>query len=190
MAAQSTLKNMVLCLTAVCLVCAAVLGCVYAVTFQPIKDAAAKAQMEAIGKVLPEGVEISGEQSVEIDGTQYSYYVASADSVTVGYAVKVSAGGFGGPVELMAGVLCDGTIFNTSVLHADGETPGLGAKCTTDPAFVSQWSGFAADKKLAVTKDGGDVDAITAATITSRAYTKAVAAARSVALYLGGQCNE
>lgn len=181
---------MALCLTAVCLVCAGVLGCVYAVTLQPIKDAAAKAQMEAIGKVLPEGAGISDERTVCIGEVEYHYYEAVTDGIAVGYAVKVSAIGFGGPIVLMAGVLPDGTIYNTSVLEANGETPGLGAKCTTDPVFVSQWSGFPAGGKLSVKKDGGDVDAITAATITSRAYAKAVAAARTVALYLGGQCNE
>ena len=190
MAVESTLKNMVLCLSAVCLVCAAILGCVYAVTFQPIRDAAAKAQMEAIGRVLPEGAGISQEKALCIDGIEYSYYEAVSDGATLGYAVKTSATGFGGPIVLMVGVLCDGTIFNTSVLEAGGETPGLGAKCTTDPVFVSQWAGFPADRRLAVTKDGGDVDAITAATITSRAYAKAVASARQVALYLGGHSNE
>jgi len=65
-------------------------------------------------------------------------------------------------------------VYNTSVLsHA--ETPGLGAKCTTDQKFMDQWRGFDPSiKKLSVKKDGGDVDAITASTITSRAYTLAV----------------
>ena len=75
----------------------------------------------------------------------------------------------------MVGVLPDGTIYNTSVL-AHTETPGLGAKCTEENShFREQWRGFAGN--LAVTKDGGDVDAITASTITSRAYTRAVAQA-------------
>ena len=75
----------------------------------------------------------------------------------------------------MVGVLPDGTVFNTSVL-SHSETPGLGAKCSEEKsAFREQWKGFAG--ALSVKKDGGDVDAITASTITSRAYTNAVAQA-------------
>ena len=74
----------------------------------------------------------------------------------------------------MSGVNASYSISNTSVL-SHSETPGLGAKCTTDPKFVSQWAGFDPSvKKLTVKKDGGDVDAITASTITSRAYALAV----------------
>ena len=65
-------------------------------------------------------------------------------------------------------------MYNTSVL-SHSETPGLGAKCTSDQKFMNQWKGFNPQvKKLSVRKDGGDVDAITASTITSRAYTQAV----------------
>ena len=71
------------------------------------------------------------------------------------------------------------------------ETPGLGAKCQTDEHFIHQFDGFnSADKTLAVKKDGGDVDAITASTITSRAYTLAVANAVKVAATLDVENNE
>ena len=74
----------------------------------------------------------------------------------------------------MVGVTPDGVVYNTSVL-SHSETPGLGAKCNTDAKFMAQWEGFnPAEKILSVKKDGGDVDAITASTITSRAYTEAV----------------
>ena len=64
-------------------------------------------------------------------------------------------------------------VYNTSVL-SHSETPGLGAKCNTDAKFMDQWKGLGADKVIKVTKDGGDIDAITASTITSRAYSLAV----------------
>lgn len=170
MAAKSTLTNMVLCLTAVCLVCAALLGGIYAVTLKPIEAAAQKALTESIAVVLPDGGELSGAQTCDAEGID-EYYVSTANGTPAAYAVKTTTNGFGGPLTLMVGVLPDGTVFNTSVLsHA--ETPGLGAKCSTDEAFMSQWKNFSG--KLAVKKDGGDVDAITASTITSRAYTKAV----------------
>ena len=84
------------------------------------------------------------------------------------------------------GVTADGVVYNTSVLSHQ-ETPGLGAKCTTDVPFMEQWRGFdPAAKVLAVRKDGGDVDAITASTITSRAYTLAVKNAVDLVRSLAG----
>ncbi len=183
MAAQSTMKNMVLCLTCVCLVCSAILGVVYAVTLDPIGQASEKALKESIGKVLPEGGEISDAR--EADG--FEYYVSTKDGETLAYAVKSTAVGFGGPLTLMVGVLADGTVFNTSVL-SHSETPGLGAKCTSDEAFMSQWRGFKG--LLKVRKDGGDVDAITASTITSRAYTLAVSNAVEFVNNMEGAENE
>jgi len=199
MAAQSSLKNMALCLAGVCLFCSAVLGVVYAVTLEPIREASNKALVESIGRVLPEGLEISEAQQLG----DYQYYTGSTDGVVAGYAVKSSVIGFGGPLTVMVGVLSDGTVFNTSVL-SHSETPGLGAKCQSDEAFLGQWRGFSPDKVLKVKKDGGDVDAITASTITSRAYTLAVANAvelvkslvevapqsESVQNEEGGQSNE
>ena len=106
--------------------------------------------------------------------------------------MKSSTVGFGGPLTLMVGVLPDGSVYNTSVL-SHSETPGLGAKCTTDEHFISQFRGFdPAAKTLAVKKDGGDLDAITASTITSRAYALAVSNAVAVFNQLkeGGLSNE
>ena len=168
MAAKSNLRNMVLCLFAVCLVCAAVLGGVYVLTEEPIKAAAEAEARAAIAKVLPEGGEISEELSSDAEGI-LAYYVQNNGDAVSAYAVKSVTGGFGGPLTIMVGVLPDGSVFNTSVL-SHSETPGLGAKCTEDK-FLSQWKGYKGT--FTVGKDG-DVDAITASTITSRAYAKAV----------------
>ena len=173
MAAKSNLINMSLCLTAVCLVCSALLGGVYALTYQPIQDASAQALTASIGLVLPQGGEISEAKTCEMDGVKYEFYENSEYGVVTAYAVKSATNGFGCQLLLMVGVLADGTVFNTSVL-SHSETPGLGAKCNQDEAFMAQWRGFSPDKKIAVRKDGGDVDAITASTITSRAYALAV----------------
>lgn len=173
MAAKSTLRNMVLCLTLVCLFCSAVLAVVYAITADPIKAAEQKALEESINQVLPSGGELSGVASGEYGGQKFDYYVSTANGAPAAYAVKSSTIGFGGPLTLMVGVLPDGTVYNTSVL-SHSETPGLGAKCNTDAKFMDQWKGLGADKVIKVTKDGGDIDAITASTITSRAYSLAV----------------
>jgi len=188
MAAKSNFTNMVLCLTAVCLVCSALLGIVYAITVEPIRIAGEKALKASIGVVLPEGAEISESQIYEIDGTAFEYYAAFDSEVndsTVAYAVKYTTMGFGGPLTVMVGVLPDGTVFNTSVL-SHSETPGLGAKCKDDSGFLGQFHGFGPDKVLKVKKDGGDVDAITASTITSRAYTLAVSNAVNAVKSMAG----
>ena len=179
MAAQSNLKNMVMVLGLTCLLCSAVLGGAYALTKEPI-DAAAKAKTDkAIGAVLP-AFDSTTEESVDVDGVTYNYYKAVQGDRTVGYAVISTVGGFGGPLTLMVGVTPEGVVYNTSVL-SHTETPGLGAKCNTDAKFMAQWEGFDPSAKiLSVKKDGGDVDAITASTITSRAYALAVSQARSL----------
>jgi len=192
MAAKSTLKNMVLCLTAVCLGCSAVLGAVNAFTLDPIAAAQQAKTRESIAKVLPEFSGELKEGSIEVDGVQYPYYLAEG----VGCAVTSTVSGFGGPLSVMVGITSDGTVHNTVVL-SHSETPGLGAKCQTDETFLSQFRGWnPAEKKLLVRKDGGDVDAITASTITSRAYTLAISNALKAAEKIaaqnttGGQNNE
>ena len=188
MAAASTLKNMTLCLTLVCLICAAVVGVAYAVTKEPI-DAAAQAKTTAsIARVLPDFSAAPQEGSIRVGQTDYKYYKVDG----AGYAIISSTSGFGGLLTLMVGVAEDGTVHNTTVL-SHGETPGLGAKCTTDERFLSQFRGFdPAAKTLAVRKDGGDLDAITASTITSRASALAVANAVDVfnQLKQGGRSDE
>ena len=181
MSVQSSFKNMSLCLVVICLVCSALLAGVYALTKEPI-DAAAKAKNEAaIKEVLPEAaVAIEEARTVEFEGASYVYNLAyDAQGNTVGCAVDVAPVGFGGPIVIKVGFNADGVIWNTKVL-SQAETPGLGAKCV-EPAFSSQFKGFdPAQKKLAVKKDGGDVDAITASTITSRAYADGLALAVKV----------
>ncbi len=179
MAVQSSFKNMTLCLFAVCIVSSALLAAVYAVTKEPI-DAAARAKTtNAIAQVVPE---FEGEPvscTIEVGGKEYSYYVVSKDGVPVGYAINTSSVGYGGPVALMVGMTADRVVYNTTVL-SQSETPGLGAKCT-EPEFADQFRNFnPSEKKLSVKKDGGDIDAITASTITSRAYVSAVEAAVTV----------
>lgn len=174
MAAKSTLKNMVLCLFGTTLICSALLAGVYAVTKEPIDKTNEALLKASIGKVLPEGGEISDAQDCQVGGQPSECWFSTRDGEVLGMAVKSTVVGFGGPLTLMVGILPDGSIYNTSVL-SHSETPGLGAKCTSDEHFYGQFRGWNPEKKrLLVKKDGGDVDAITASTITSRAYTLAV----------------
>lgn len=174
MAMKSNLLNMALCLSAVCLVCSGLLGGVYALTAEPIAKTNADILKASISEVLPEGGELSEAKSIEVGGQPSEYYVCAAGEQVLAYAVKSTTVGFGGPLVLMVGITPDGQVYNTSVL-SHNETPGLGAKCTSDAHFMEQFKGFdAVSKILSVRKDGGDVDAITASTITSRAYSLAV----------------
>ena len=138
-------------------------------------------------KVLPEFTGDVTEESVTFEGVEYTYYKTSS-----GYAIISVTNGFGGALSVMVGITSDGKVYNTSVI-SHSETPGLGAKCQNDEGFLSQFRSLdPASTRLAVTKDGGDIDAITASTITSRAYTLAVANAVKVygSLINGGKDNE
>lgn len=181
MAVKSSFINMTVCLLAICLVCSGLLAAVYALTAEPIAAAAAAKNEAAIKEVLPEtAVKIEEERTVEFEGASYAYNLAY-DKLgnVVGCAINVAPVGFGGPIAIKVGFDVNGVIWNTKVL-SQAETPGLGAKCE-EPAFSDQFKGFdASAKKLAVKKDGGDVDAITASTITSRAYADGLALAVKV----------
>ena len=172
---------MTVCLLAICLVCSGLLAAVYALTAEPIAAAAAAKNEAAIKEVLPEtAVKIEEERMVEFEGASYAYNLAYDElGNVVGCAINVAPVGFGGPIAIKVGFDVNGVIWNTKVL-SQAETPGLGAKCV-EPAFSDQFKGFdASAKKLAVKKDGGDVDAITASTITSRAYADGLALAVKV----------
>ena len=174
---ESTLINMLVALLVIAAVSGGVLGLVYGVTKDAIAEVDQKKNEAAIQAVLPlENV------TYKADTLKYNYEGADltfpcnlaydANGNFQGAAVKTSEGGFGGKIDMMVGFLADGTIKGTSVLsHA--ETPGLGANMTGKfkDQFVDK---NPADFKLIVKKDGGNVDAITAATITSRAFSKAV----------------
>ena len=181
MAVKSSFKNMVICLFAICVVCSSLLAGVYALTKAPI-DAAAKAKNEAaIMEVLPtSAVTIEEERTVDFEGASYAYNLAYDEKGdVVGCAINVSPVGFGGPIAIKVGFDRNGVICNTKVL-SQAETPGLGAKCV-ESSFSDQFKGWnPAEKNLAVKKDGGNVDAITASTITSRAYADGLALAVKV----------
>ena len=186
MAVKSSFANMTVCLLAICLVCSGLLAGVYALTAEPIAAAASAKNEAAIMEVLPEtAVSIEEERTVDFEGASYAYNLAY-DEVgnVVGCAINVAPVGFGGPIAIKVGFDVNGVIWNTKVL-SQAETPGLGAKCV-EPSFSDQFKGWdPAQKDLAVKKDGGDVDAITASTITSRAYADGLLLATKVFQAIG-----
>ena len=175
---ESTFLNMVATLFMVTLVAAGLLGSVFAITKEPIRLAELKKKNEAIQVVVP-GFDNEPSQEVEriiADGDSLYLYTARKGDEILGTAVETFTNmGFSGEIKLMVGFEQDGTIIDIAVVkHA--ETPGLGDKMEKDKSdFSVQFMGKHPDTfKLAVKKDRGDVDAITASTITSRAYCDAV----------------
>ena len=180
MAKKSTFGNMVLVLSGICLVCSALLGTVYAVTKAPIEASELAKVNAAISAVTPAFDNIPSEDVRTLDdGAQI--YTSRMGGQVVGYAIKVSTSGFGGPLTIMVGFTPDGTVYNTSVI-SHSETPGLGAKLVDENCAprVQVKGKNPATNKISVTKDGGEIDAITASTITSRAFLKGVNAAYEV----------
>ena len=178
---QSSFKNMALSLTCIALVAAGALAGVYMLTMAPIEEAKVAKQQAAIMQVLPqvEGLQIADAE--ESNGlTIYKAYVGEE---WVGTAVEASTEGntnmpFGGTFRLMVGLDNVGNIVNYVVLE-QAETPGLGALMTTwfcnpDKEKSNILGKSPATTNFSVSKDGGDVDAITASTITSRAFLEVV----------------
>lgn len=174
---ESTFRNMVLSLTFISLAAAACLGFVYEFTKKPIEQSNLNKKLKAIREVVPEFNNNPDQEMYKLqteEGDSLEVYPAKKDNEIVGYAVNTNTKkGFSGNINLMAGFKPDGTIFRITVLNHK-ETPGLGSKMS-DPLFQGQFN----DKNpsvfaLKVKKDGGAVDAITAATISSRAYCDAV----------------
>lgn len=175
---QSSFFNMLLVLTAVTLAAAVSLGFVYELTRGPIEKARLARQMRAINAVLGEYsndpwleqfkvLSIHGEDSVE-------FFPATVDGTLTGMAVKgYSSKGYNGDIWIMVGFKVNGDISNVYVIE-HRETPGLGSKIN-DESFIDQFTGRDPQTSdMRVTKDGGEINAISGATITSRAFSEAV----------------
>lgn len=175
---ESTFVSMVLTLLIVTFVASAALGYLYELTKGPIEASKLAKQNNAIKEVVPEFDNEPGNESYTIDkdGGTLEFFPAKKNGELVGTAVSTFTNeGFSGNIKIMVGLLPDGTIHNISVLEHK-ETPGLGDKMQKNKSDWSvQFNGKnPADFRLRVTKDGGDVDAITASTISSRAFCDAV----------------
>lgn len=208
---QSSLKNMLLVLTGVTAISVALLAFVNQLTKGPIAEANARILNEALKKVLPafnnNPVEESDTIFSEKDGKKvvdFIIYPAKNGNNQVGTAVEAKSLGFSGELRVLVGFNAEGKIYNYSLL-SHTETPGLGSKADKwfgayDPSKEETAVLHENSKKsilgmnpgeaeLAVTKDGGQVDAITASTITSRSFLNAVNAAYKVYKGKAGEVN-
>ena len=170
------------------LICAAVAGAlagVNAITKDRIAAIQAEKIQKAMEEVLPGATGMAEVSFADATGTVQKVYKAGADSAVQGCVVEVAPSGFGGAITIMVGVQ-DGKVTGISIVsHA--ETAGLGSvaadKTSKGEAFRGQFVGTSGT--LAVDKDGGDIDSITSATITSRAVTAGVNAALAAVANLG-----
>lgn len=183
----STFRNMVLVLTIVSLVSALALAFTYSSTKEAIAQVEVKRTLAALKQVLPEFDNDPGAEKTLVEGDRETeIYPAKKGGQMVGTAIKTySDKGFNERIWLMVGFDTNNTIINISVLKQK-ETPGLGTKMK-EPNFTDQFKGKdPAAFKITVKKDGGEVDAISAATISSRAFCDAVSKAYG-ALPKGGE---
>lgn len=179
---KSSITNMVLVLTGVAVVTGAILAYVNHVTEEPIKAQKEKTLADGIKSVMGGGdlkvVKTDTVKQNDAKGKELTYIIyqtQDANQKDLGAAVESTTGGFGGNLKILVGFDPEGRILGYTLLeHA--ETPGLGAKA--DKWFQKGQKGDIIGKnpkeKLSVSKDGGQVDAITASTITSRAFLLAV----------------
>lgn len=159
------------------------LGMTNAITAEPIRKQADAAATAARQQVLPDAAEFT---KVETDAVEEAYQGYTADGTFCGGTAKVTVQGYGGPIEVTVGMDAAGCLTAVNVGGTDfSETAGLGAK-TKDAAFTAQFSGQLAPVALA--KDGGSIDAVSAATISSTAVVNAVnqASAYLLTLIQGG----
>ena len=167
---ESSFMNMVIVLTLITVIAAACLGAMNNATAEPIAASKKAKQEAAIKAVLPEFA------SVEEDNVnnQKIFRAYNANGEIVGIAIETAELGFGGDITTMVGFDANGVLVEYSLLQHT-ETPGLGSKLVDWFKVKSDIRGAGADKMpLRVSKDGGEFDAITAATISSRAFLNSI----------------
>ncbi|MDR1170439.1 MAG: RnfABCDGE type electron transport complex subunit G [Prevotellaceae bacterium] len=184
MAKESSFKNMALTLLVISSVSSAILAGVYELTKDSIDAVRIQKINRGISEILPPFDNNPSENVYKkfVDGDTVYVYVATKDGKNTGAAVQTfTNSGYGGKIVLLIGFLADGTINGIKVI-SHSETPGLGDKI--DPGkhgFSLQFNGKNPETcKIAVRKDGGEIDAITASTISSKAFCDAVTRAYSV----------
>ncbi len=162
-------------LAIICLVVTLALSSANALTYKKIEKLAIETKNAAMKKLI-EADEYHELQATTTVG-DITYNAAITDSETVGCIFTVSAKGYGGDIQVMTAVNMDGTVAAIEILDASGETPGLGQNVTKSN-FFSQFAGL--EKDILVIKGGtantesNEINAVTGATISSKAVTNAV----------------
>ncbi len=174
----------------ICFVVTALLAVTNMVTAPKIDELAAERQNEAKKVVLSDAESFSDEKTVEKDGVQYTYYEGLSQSEEkIGYVFLTSAKGYGGDIDIMVGIGNDGSVKGVTVLSIS-ETAGLGMNAKNDK-FLNQYKDK--NSEISVIKTGtpsdNEIQALTGATITSKAVTAAVNTALDLYKTAGGEAN-
>lgn len=173
-------------LLAICLVATTLLALTNNVTAAKISENSVEKENSSRCVVLPDAISFSDVTTLE---SGVSYCVGKSDEGEVGYVFTSGAKGYGGTVSVMIGIDMDGVITGIEILSHD-ETPGLGAN-STKPEFKERFVGKSGELTVNKTSnEGQNIQAITAATITSKAVTSAVnAATAAFETVKGGAAN-
>jgi electron transport complex protein RnfG len=166
-------------LTVICLISGALLAFVHSATSEKIAEVAQARTDAAASDVLPPHASVLEPIDIVYENQTYRFRPANTeDGSLAGFAIEMrSQAGYGGEIRMMLGIDAKGHTTGLAILPGHKETPGLGAKIT-EPAFQNAFTNKPLlETKWAVVKDGGVIDEITAATISSRAVTEAVASA-------------
>ena len=179
---ESSLLNMTLVLTGVAVIMGGILAYVNNLTSGPINEQKEKALADGIKTVMAcNDLTVANTDTVkqnDAKGKELTYIIyqtKDAQGNDLGAAVQSTTGGFGGDLKVLVGFDKEGTILGYTLLEHQ-ETPGLGAKADkwVQKGEKGDIIGKNPQEPLTVSKDGGQVDAITASTITSRAFLLAV----------------
>lgn len=173
----------------ICVVVTALLALTNAVTAPKIDALAVETQEASKKQVLSSAASFSDEKQVEKDGVSYTYYDGLAsDGSVMGYVFVTSAKGYGGDISVMVGVLGDGTVAGVNILSIN-ETAGLGMNAKNQ-SFLDQFLGKSGEIGVAKNNPSDtEIQALTGATITSRAMATAVNTALSLYAEIGGGQN-
>lgn len=159
-------------LTVICIIISAALSFTNSVTKDKIAELEKQTKIETMSQIFNEkGTEFTETKQVEVDGKTGEYSVATKDGKTIGYVFTVSNGGYGGAVSAMVGINTDGSVKTVSIVSVADETPGLGQSAKDNKDFLSQFEG----KNSEISEEKNkDIDALTGATVTTKAVIKDV----------------
>lgn len=162
-------------LTVICIVVTLALSSANMITAKKITELSVKNQNDAMSKLI-DADEYKAETAV-LDGETVNYHTAVKDGENIGYIFTVDEKGYGGTVSVMTAINTDGTVAAVEILDASNETPGLGQNVKNSD-FYTQFKGLADNITVirggSANADNNEINAVTGATISSKAVTKAV----------------
>lgn len=167
--AKPTPKNILVpsaVLLAICLVISAALGFTNEITKGKIAEIDRQNNIAAMAQIFTEKNAQFEDKTVRFNDTDYAYSEVSLYGKLMGYVFNVSNTGYGGAVSAMTGINADGTVRSVIVTSVDSETPGLGQSAKGNETFLKQFQG---KSKQISTEKNAEIDALTGATITTKA---------------------